>query len=185
MKRLAKELMQRSTWLESTWTELQRRNIWRGWLRSWCRGVHGWRSQGLGTKYLAGFYLNWAPTQENMKRLAEELMQRSTWLESTWTELQHRSLWKGWLGSWCWGVHCLSHLNWAPTQEYMKRLAEELMQRSTWLEKPRMRDHMGNPIREVFLHNNHFKNKYKIKIANCKCKDYIVAEYFPWHVFTF
>jgi hypothetical protein len=33
----------------------------------------------------------------------------------------------------------------------MKRLADELMQSKTWLEKPRINDHMGNPIREVFL----------------------------------
>ncbi len=36
----------------------------------------------------------------------------------------------------------------------MKRLAEELMQRRTWLEKPRMRDHMGNPIKDVFLYKD-------------------------------
>ena len=48
----------------------------------------------------------------------------------------------------------LTYLNCAPTHEQMKRFAEELMQRRTWLEKPRMRDHMGNPIREVFLQKN-------------------------------
>jgi hypothetical protein len=36
----------------------------------------------------------------------------------------------------------------------MKRLAEELMQRRTWLEKPRIRDHMGNPIKDVFLYKD-------------------------------
>jgi hypothetical protein len=41
----------------------------------------------------------------------------------------------------------------------MNRLAEELMQSRTWLEKPRINDHMGKPIRDVFLNKKFIQSR--------------------------